>query len=138
MLQQELDLFVLMPRFAAFLRIVELNAPAPLAKAAAAQHASGGESHFEILTKFWPHSESEFNSESASNLDPSQTLMAWMFLQPYAEYLADYTARPPLHATPPICPQCSSKPLAGAPRPAGDGGEQSRLCLLGATEGGVC
>ena len=134
MLQQELDLFVLMPRFAAFLRIVERNAPAPLANAAAAQHANGGASHLEILTNFWPRSESEFNSESASNLDPSQTLMAWMFLQPYAEYLADYTARPPLHATPPICPRCSSKPLAGVLRPEGDGGKRSLICSLCATE----
>jgi FdhE protein len=135
MLQQELDLFVLMPRFAAFLAVVERNAPAPLAKAAAAQRASGGESRLETLTNFWgARSESEFSSESASNFDPAQTLLAWMFLQPYAEYLADYTARPPLHATPPVCPRCSSKPLAGVLRPEGDGGKRSLICSLCATE----
>jgi FdhE protein len=134
-LQQEFDLFVLMPCFSAFLTIVEKNAPAPLAQAAAAQLASGGESHLEILTNFWrPRPESNTGLEPASNFDPSQTLLAWMFLQPYAEYLADYTARPPLHRTPPVCPWCSSKPLAGVLRPEGDGGKRSLVCSLCATE----
>src|SRR5260370_37469507 len=67
MLQQEFDLFVLMPCFATFLTIVEKNAPAPLAQDAAAQGARGGDSHLEILTNFWrPGSESDFSLESAS------------------------------------------------------------------------
>jgi formate dehydrogenase accessory protein FdhE len=134
-LQREFDLFVLMPRFTAYLDVVETNAPAPLAQAAAAQRASGGKSHLEILTSFWrKHSESDFSPEPASNFDPSQTLLAWMFLQPYAEYLADYSLRPPLHATPPVCPWCSSKPLAGVLRPEGDGGKRSLICSLCAAE----
>ena len=84
-LQREFDLFVLMPRFTAFLGVVETNAPAPLAQAAAAQRASGGKSHLETLTGFWrPRSESDVTLRPASNLDPSQALLAWMFLQPYA------------------------------------------------------
>jgi formate dehydrogenase accessory protein FdhE len=135
MLQQEFDPFVLVPCFAAFLTIVEKNAPAPLAQAAAAQRATGGKSHLEILTNFWrPRSESDFGLEPASNFDRSENLLAWLFLQPYAEYLTDYTARPPLHATPPVCPWCSSKPLAGVLRPEGDGGKRSLICSLCATE----
>ena len=135
MLQRELDPFVLMPRFAAFLTLVENTAPAPLAKAAAAHYASGGNSHLEILTSFWrPTPEANLGSEPSSNLDPSQALLAWMFLQPYAEYLADYSVSPPLHATPPVCPRCSSKPLAGVLRPEGDGGKRSLICSLCATE----
>lgn len=126
MLQQEFDLFVLMPHFAAFLTTVETNAPAPLAQAAAAQRGSSGRSQLDILTNFW--------REPASNPDPSQNLLAWMFLQPYAEYLADYSERPPLHATPPVCPWCSSRPLAGVLRPEGDGGKRSLVCSLCAAE----
>ncbi len=130
-LRQEFDLFVLVPGFAAFLAIVETNAPAPLAQAAAAHRASGGKSHLETLTNFWrPRSESDVTLDPASNSDPSQTLLAWMFLQPYAEYLTDYSTRPPLHATPPVCPWCSSKPLAGVLRPEGDGGKRSLICSL--------
>ena len=57
-----------------------------------------------------------------------------MFLQPYAEYLADYSAHPPIHATPQVCPLCSSKPLVGVLRPEGDGGKRSLICSLCATE----
>jgi FdhE protein len=135
MIRQEFDLFVLMPHFAAFLTIVEKNAPAPLAQAAAAQHANGGKLHLEMLTNFWrPCSESNSGLEPASNFNRSQKLLAWMFLQPYAEYLADYSARPPLHATPLVCPWCASKPLAGVLRPEGDGGKRSLICSLCATE----
>jgi FdhE protein len=126
-LQQEFDPFVLMPCFSAFLTIVGKNAPAPLAEAAAAQLTNGGKSHLEILADFWrPRPESDISLE--------QTQLAWMFLQPYAEYLADYTARPPLHATPPVCPWCLSKPLAGVLRPEGDGGKRSLICSLCGTE----
>jgi hypothetical protein len=53
-------------------------------------------------------------------MDPSQTVLAWAFLQPYAEYLADYTAHAPHDSTPAICPLCSSHPIVGALRPEGD------------------
>jgi FdhE protein len=130
-LRQELDLFVLLPRFAPFLAIVEKNAPAPLAQAAAALHATGGGLWQEILTEFWqPGPDSESDAQSPPNSDLPQTLLAWAFLQPYAEYLADYTAQPPLHATPPVCPLCSSKPLVGALRVEGDGGKRSLICSL--------
>ena len=117
MLRQELDLFILLPRFGAFLSVVEKNSPGPLAQAAASLRANGGTRWQEILTNYW-----QADLQSAAELDPSQTLLAWAFLQAYAEYLADYTAHPPLHSTPAICPLCSSHPVVGALRPEGDGG----------------
>jgi FdhE protein len=128
-LRQELDLFILLPRFGAFLSVVEKNAPAPLAQAAASLRASGGTRCQEILLTYW-----QADPESGSDLDPMQTLLAWTFLQPYAEYLADYTAHPPLHSTPAICPLCSSHPLVGALRPEGDGGKRWLICALCAHE----
>jgi FdhE protein len=136
-LRQELDLFVLLPRFGPFLAIVEKNAPAPLAQAATTLHANGGRMSQAILTEFWqpgPSLTSESDSQSPPNSDASQWLLASMFLQPYAEYLADYCAHPPIHATPQVCPLCSSKPLVGVLRPEGDGGKRSLICSLCATE----
>jgi FdhE protein len=132
-LRQELDLFVVLPRFAPFLSIVEKNAPAPLSESAAALRANNGKQWQQILTRYWQPG-SEPRSEFAPNLDAAQVFLAWAFLQPYAEYLADYTAHPPLHATPPICPLCSGKPLVGVLRPEGDGGKRSLICSLCATE----
>lgn len=130
-LRDELDLFVLLPRFGPFLAIIEKHGPVPLADAAAALHANGGNPWQEILTEFWqPGPSSESKSHSAPSSGPRQTLLAWAFLQPYAEYLADYTAHPPLHATPPVCPLCSSKPLVGVLRVEGDGGKRSLICSL--------
>lgn len=122
-LRQELDLFVLLPRFAPFLGVVEKAAPAPLADAAATLRANGASQWQAMVTAYW-------QGDPHSGLDTSEELFAWMFLQPYAEYLADYTARPPLHTTPFLCPLCSSKPLVGALRPEGDGGKRSLICAL--------
>ena len=134
-LRQELDLFILLPRFAAFLAIVEENAPAPLAEAASALHAQGVKLWQEILADFWqPTSAAKSNSESAARSISPHVLLAWAFLQPYAEYLADYAAHPLLHAAPQACPLCSSKPIVGVLRPEGDGGRRSLICALCANE----
>jgi FdhE protein len=129
-LRQELDLFVLLPRFAAFLAVVEKNAPAPLAEAAGALRAAGGNSWQPLLMEYW---QGEMDSVPDARA-LSQALLAWAFLQPYAEYLADYTAHAPLHATPPVCPLCSSNPVVGVLRPEGDGGKRFLICALCANE----
>jgi FdhE protein len=134
-LRQELDLFILLPRFGAFLAVVEKNAPAPLAQAAASLRAGGGTIWQEILSGYWhAGSESGAELELSVDLDASGALLAWTFLQPYAEYLADYTAHPPLHSTPAVCPLCSSHPIVGALRPEGDGGKRWLICALCAHE----
>jgi FdhE protein len=130
-LRQELDLFILLPRFAGFLSVVEKNAPAPLAQTAAALRATGATRWQEVLTKYW-----QADAQSDADIDPSQTLLAWTFFQPYAEYLADYTAHAPLHTTPATCPLCSSHPIVGALRPEGDGGKRWLTCSLCAHEWG--
>ena len=130
-LRDELDLFILLPRFGAFLSAVEKNGPGPLAHAAASLRASGGTRWQEILTNYW-----QSDSQSGSDPDLLETVLAWMFLQPYAEYLADYTAHAPLDSTPAICPLCSSHPIVGALRPEGDGGKRWLICSLCAHEWG--
>jgi FdhE protein len=135
-LREELDLFVLLPRFGPFLSIVEKNAPKLLANEASRLRESGSAHWQEVLAKYWqgePRGEAVSAAVEVAD-DRLRMQVAWMFLQGYAEYLADYTARAPFHATPLLCPLCGSKPLAGALRVEGDGGKRSLICSLCATE----
>jgi len=124
-LRDELDLFLLLPRLGPFLSVVEKNAPAPLAQSASKLRTSGVNLWEKVLIGFWDASPGK-----PAILDPAQSLLSWIFLQPYAEYLADYSLHPPLHATPPLCPLCSSKPQVGVLRTEGDGGKRSLICAL--------
>jgi FdhE protein len=82
-----------------------------------------------MLLGFW-----QDGSGAPANSDPFETVLSWLFLQPYAEYLADHTdSKPPL-GTPSICPVCGSKPAVGALRPEGDGAKRTLVCALCATE----
>lgn len=131
-LRQELDLFVLLPRFAGFLSIVEQHAPGALAEAAHQLRTAGTASWQSALTNFWKSS-GEASTEDASPIG-ADSLLAWIFLQAYAEYLADHSDHPPMHGTPRVCPMCGSKPQVGVLRPEGDGGKRLLICSLCATE----
>ncbi|PYQ66608.1 MAG: hypothetical protein DMF53_03265 [Acidobacteria bacterium] len=88
--------------------------------------AAGEERWGELLETFW--------KEGAEALDPAEGLLAWAFLQPYAEHLADRLPPQELHATPSLCPLCGGLPLVGVLRPQGDGGKRSLICSLCAHE----
>lgn len=60
--------------------------------------------------------------------------LAWIFLQPYAEYLADQREPISVDGTPSTCPLCGGKPIVGVLRPEGDGAKKSLLCMLCAHE----
>lgn len=128
-LRTELDLVALLPRFPAFLTLIEKHAPGPLAQAAAEVRRRDSNFWQKSLADFW-----QAVPDSPPGLTASELLLAWIFLQPYAEYLADHTRREPLHATPPACPLCGSRPLAGVLRPEGDGGKRFLLCSLCSAE----
>jgi FdhE protein len=57
-----------------------------------------------------------------------------MFLQPYAEALAQRATPRTTKGDLGICPVCSAKPLVGVLRPEGDGGKRSLICSVCATE----
>jgi FdhE protein len=129
-LRDELELFLLLPWFASFLSFVQDVAPPPLAQSAAELSTAGAMRWEEVLDDFW--------RAGAMALTPPEALLAWTFLQPYAEHLADRTERPAggaeVHGTPPLCPLCSGPPQVGVLRPLGDGGKRSLICSLCATE----
>src|SRR4029077_4274011 len=117
------------PRFSSFLSLVEQIAPYPLSHSAQGLNSLAGGHWQEILAKFW-----EADSGSPVNLEPEYALLSWIFLQPYAEYLADHSEWTPPNGTPAVCPLCGGKPQVGALRQEGDGGNRSLICSLCGTE----
>jgi FdhE protein len=128
-LRQEFDPFLLLPQFVPFLSLIEQIAPTPLSQSARELRAQSGSEWQEILSKFWGA-----GLESSTNLEPADALLSWIFLQPYAEFLADHTEWTAPSGTPSVCPLCGGKPQVGALRPEGDGGKRSLICSLCGTE----
>src|SRR4029077_21123250 len=113
------------PRFSSFLSLVEQIGPSPLSHSAQELNSLAGGHWQEILAKFW-----EADSGSPVNLAPEYDLLSWIFLQPYAEYLADHSEWTAPSGTPSVCPLCGGKPPVGAVRPEGDGGNGLLICAL--------
>jgi formate dehydrogenase accessory protein FdhE len=146
-LRDELDLFLLLPRFSGFLALVEQIAPVPLAHAAAALAQKGHAGWQRAIENFW-HGNVGLSAPSADHgtdllaadmpeapeiADPDR-LLAWIFLQPYAEYLADHREIVSLDGTPSTCPLCGGRPIVAVLRREGDGAKKSLVCMLCAHE----
>ncbi len=125
-LRQELDLFLLLPRFSSFLSFVESNAPGPLAQAAGKLRAEGTARGQEVICEFWRGGE--------SGISASEGLLSWAFLQPYAEYLADHTEPLAAVGATANCPLCAGRPQVGVLRQEGDGAKRALVCALCSTE----
>jgi formate dehydrogenase accessory protein FdhE len=142
-LRDELDLFLLLPNVPKFLSVIENAAPGPLAQAAATLLEQGPAEWQQAIESFW-HADLEL---AAAVDDPEQVqagdspdkisadrLLAWIFLQPYAEYLADHREIAIVDGTPSTCPLCGGKPIVGVLRSEGDGAKKSLICMLCAHE----
>ncbi|HTD23715.1 MAG TPA: formate dehydrogenase accessory protein FdhE [Terriglobales bacterium] len=129
LLPEDLDLPLLLPKFSEFLSAVEKVAPQPIAQSAADLNAQGDGRWQDLLTSYW---------RTAPDFQPTpehtETLLAWIFLQPYAEYLADHSKPVPHNERTAVCPFCSGRPLVGVLRPEGDGAKRSLICSLCSTE----
>lgn len=128
-LPDEPDLVLLLPKFREFLSLVASIAPEPLALSANKLELQGVGSWQSLLTSYWGDA-----PEQEPVLDQTQTLLAWIFLQPYAEYLAENAAKRAPNGTPKVCPVCGDKPQVGVLRPEGDGAKRSLICALCSTE----
>ena len=142
-LRDELDLFLLLPKFSGFLSLVQQIAPAPLARTAAGLAQRGPAAWQKAIEGFWhgelgmsllsDEPEDEPTAESRET-SASERLLAWIFLQPYAEYLADHRKRTSVDGAPSTCPLCGGRPIVGVLRPEGDGAKKSLVCMLCAHE----
>jgi formate dehydrogenase accessory protein FdhE len=142
-LRDELDLFLLLPHFSRFLAVIQQAAPPPLAQAAAALLQQGPAGWQRAIEEFW-----RGDAELAAVMDDgglppdsdlhgavsSDRLLAWIFLQPYAEYLADHREIAIVDGAPSTCPLCGGKPIVGVLRSEGDGAKKSLICMLCAHE----
>ncbi len=142
-LRDELDLFLLLPKFPGFLAVIEQIAPPPMAEAAARLSQKGPARWQRAIEEFW-HGELELpvaggngeeeSADDAGGADPREQLLAWIFLQPYAEYLADHREIAIVDGTPSTCPLCGGRPVVGVLRSEGDGARKSLICMLCAHE----
>jgi formate dehydrogenase maturation protein FdhE len=134
-LRDELDLFLLLPKFPGFLSLIQKIAPLPLAEAAATLAEKGTGGWQRAIEDFW-HGEPELagSVEDTEQALSSDRVLAWMFLQPYAEYLADHREVAIVDGTPSTCPVCGGKPIVGVLRSEGDGAKKSLICMLCAHE----
>jgi formate dehydrogenase maturation protein FdhE len=139
-LRDELDLFLLLPGFPGFLRLIHEIAPQPLALLASEAEREGPTGWQNRIEKFWLRDSAPTIApnlaSSGERADTASTddLLAWLFLQPYAEYLADHRESAQLHGTPSLCPMCGFKPIVGVLRAEGDGAKKSLICMLCAHE----
>jgi formate dehydrogenase accessory protein FdhE len=142
-LRDELDLFLLLPHFSRFLAVIQQVAPPPLAQAAAALLQQGPAAWQRAIEEFW-HGDADLtpivdDSDPAQAADSqgaisSDRLLAWIFLQPYAEYLASHRELAIVDGAPSTCPLCGGRPVTGVLRSEGDGAKKSLICMLCAHE----
>jgi formate dehydrogenase maturation protein FdhE len=142
-LRDELDFFLLLPHVPPFLSVIQHIAPAPLAQAAVGLAQKGPVGWQHAIEDFW-HGDPELASAAddteqvpgGDSLEStsSDRLLAWIFLQPYAEYLAAHREPAIVDGTPSTCPLCGGKPIVGVLRSEGDGAKKSLICMLCAHE----
>jgi formate dehydrogenase accessory protein FdhE len=141
-LRDELDFFLLLPKFPGFLSVIQQIAPARLARAAAALAMKGSAAWQHAIEGFWYRDPDLIvgadDAEQVQSNDLcapySDRVLAWIFLQPYAEYLADHREVAMVDGTPSTCPLCGGKPAVGVLRTEGDGAKKSLICMLCAHE----
>jgi FdhE protein len=119
------DLDALLPKFPEFLSEIEAGAPEPIARSAREWETRDADRSRELLALHW---------QPVSSGASPEALIAWLFLQPYAEHLAEHTKHVPEKAASCLCPFCSRKPVVGVLRPEGDGAKRSLICSMCATE----
>jgi formate dehydrogenase accessory protein FdhE len=142
-LRDELDFFLLLPHFSPYLSLIQQIAPAPFGQAAAGLAQKGPAAWQHAIEDFW-HRDPELASDmddgeevragESLGTTASDRLLAWIFLQPYAEYLAAHRENMIVDGAPSTCPLCGGKPVVGVLRSEGDGAKKSLICMLCAHE----
>src|ERR1700722_19459617 len=108
----------LLPKFPGFLSEIETGGTEPIARSAREWKARDADHSRELLACHW---------RSASLGTSPEALLAWLFLQPYAEHLAEQNLADQNltgqnkhvseKAGSAVCPVCSRRPVVGVLRP---------------------
>jgi len=131
----ELNSSALLPSFSEFLKNVQRIAPPALGQAAGAMTQENSASWPRLLEEFWPSPAPVHECEDLKDASVAERGLVWLFLQPFAEYLAS-RHRVLSDESPRRCPVCGSNPIVGVLRPEGDGAKKSLICMLCAHEWG--
>jgi formate dehydrogenase maturation protein FdhE len=131
-LRSEINLPILVKPFAAFLSIIEAQAPRPLAAQAEYLKDQGTTAWAATLETFWKAGLAEWpdgeNPDAENAPDPLKEFLARAFLQPYAEFVVAAMLPPTPLMTTCRCPRCNSLPLLGILRQEGDGAKRYLQC----------
>jgi FdhE protein len=121
---------LLLSKFPEFLSRVGAFSPAPVANCAATLKTQPARFK-DLLTSRWRQA-----ADPQLVSGDTEGLLAWIFFQPYAEFLADRSEHNPANDGVALCPFCGGKPLVGVLRPEGDGAKRFLICALCSTEWG--
>ena len=124
----------LLPNFANFVQNVRQIAPAVLAEAADHMSRKSSASWSFLLESFWLSPTAVPDGGEGEDGTPAERCLAWLFLQPGAEYLSTRRSPPLADGSSTRCTNCGSKPIVGVLRPEGDGARKSLICMLCAHE----
>jgi formate dehydrogenase accessory protein FdhE len=120
------DVDLLVSEFPEYLSELSAFATKPLAEAARELKSAPRVGWNELLLAEWA-------TGGDGSVEP-KSVVAGMFLRPYAEFLAEQAERLPSVGASLTCPFCDGKPVAGALRPEGDGGKRFLICGFCGTE----
>ena len=130
----DLKIDELLPSFRKFLRDLRQITPSSLAEAADHLLDSSSGSPASVLESFWLSPATTTEGAQSSEGTPLERCLAWLFLQPAAEYLSTQRKQVAHDGPSATCPLCGSKPIVGVLRPEGDGARKSLICMLCAHE----
>jgi FdhE protein len=113
-----IELEYLSSQFDSFLAVAETHGPRALAELSRELRGRGKDFWADLLSAAW----------SSHTPSGAQHLLAYAFLQPYAEWLRSQAQPRPVSTAHALCPFCNRKPGLGVLRQMGDGGARSMTC----------
>lgn len=121
-------------RFSDFIKNLSRIAPVPLAHSAEKILQEDAAIWINLLEDFWQFPVTAEDETESNDTVVAARYLAWLFLQPFAEYQAGHQKSAGADESTKRCPLCGGAPIVGVLRPEGDGAKKSLICMLCAHE----
>ncbi len=122
------------PKFSNFVRNLGKIAPAALAQRTDELLRKDSAFWLRLLDQYWHSAATTADEPDGSTRGAAEQHLAWLFLQPFAEFLAARHEQIQSDGNARRCPFCGGAPIVGVLRPEGDGAKKSLICTLCAHE----